>query len=233
MAIVYEVESPMQVREERTVALPKSLTSHAVSEIRALILSGELAEGERLIEQQLTDMLGISRPPLREAMRILEIEGFITTEARRGSRVVSLSEQDVFEVLTLRAAYERLAVELGVPVKDPARLAKVRTALANIEACAAAGDRPGIVEAGYAFHSSIVGLAGHSRLEEAYEAVHLQVLLCMARNLVAHERQNEDMHQNAERHRTLLEAIETGDQELVLRSLANHGDRAFLKNGVS
>jgi DNA-binding GntR family transcriptional regulator len=207
-----------------------SLTGHAVSQIRAMILSGQLAEGERLIEQQLTDMLGISRPPLREALRILESEGFITTEARRGSRVVSLSEQDVFEVLTLRAAYERLAVELGVPVRDPARLARVRAALASIEACADVGDRPGIIEAGYAFHSSIVALAGHSRLEEAYEAVHLHVVLCMARNLVAHERQNEDMHQNAARHRILLEAIESGDHEVVLTALANHGQRAFLQH---
>jgi DNA-binding GntR family transcriptional regulator len=223
----------MLVRDERAAVLPKSLTGHAVSEIRAMILSGELAEGERLIEQQLTDMLGISRPPLREAMRILESEGFITTEARRGSRVVSLSEQDVFEVLTLRAAYERLAVELGVPVKTSARLAKLRGALATIEACADAGDRPGIVEAGYAFHSAIVGLAGHSRLEEAYEAVHLQVLLCMARNLVAHERQNEDMHQNAARHRVLLEAIEAGDPAAVVTALANHGQQAFLPTSTS
>jgi DNA-binding GntR family transcriptional regulator len=227
------MEYPMNTRDGRAAALPKSLTGHAVSEIRSMILSGELAEGERLIEQQLTDMLGISRPPLREALRILESEGFITTEARRGARVVSMSEQDVFEVLSLRAAYERLAIELGVPVKHPARLERVRKELARIEACANAGDRAGIVEAGYSFHSSIVALAGHSRLDEAYEAVHLQVLLCMARNLVAHERQNEDMHQNAARHRVLLEAIESGNQDVVLQALANHGERAFLRDNIA
>lgn len=209
-------------------ALPTSLTDHAASVIRDMILSGELAEGERLIELQLTDMLGISRPPLREALRILEREGFITTEPRRGSRVVSLSEQDVFEVLTLRAALERLAVEIGVPVADATRIQRVRDELTRIETAADAGDRGGIVEAGYAFHSALVALAGHSRLSDAYESVHLQVVLCMARNLVARDA-HEDLHQNARRHRVLLESIETGDPQRVLEELAAHGERSFLQ----
>lgn len=223
----------MALSDISAVPLPKiSLTAHAVDTIRSMIVSGQLQEGERLTEQQLTDVLGISRPPLREAMRILEAQGFIKTEARRGARVVSLSEQDVFEVLTLRAALERLAIELGVPVKDQARLDNVRNALAQIEASADANDRSGIVEAGYAFHSAVVALAGHSRLNDAYESLHFQVLLCMKRNLVARD-QLEDMHQNAARHRLLLEVIETGDPAKVLQTLATHGERSFLQNSLT
>lgn len=218
----------MSIGARPTADLPKSLTDHAVTVIRGMILSGELSEGERLIEQQLTDLLGISRPPLREAMRILEAEGFIVTEARRGSRVVSLTEQDVFEVLTLRAALERLAVEIGIPVRDGSRLQTLRDAQARMEAAAAAADRSGLVEAGYAFHAALVALAGHTRLNEAYESVHMQVMLCMARNLISRDI-DEDLDNSARKHRILVEAVERGDPRAVLAELEKHGQRASIR----
>src|SRR3954464_4542740 len=91
-----------------------SLVQLAADAIRRMILAGELAEGERLIEERLTEQLGISRPPLREALRVLGQEGLIVARPRRGSTVATLTAQDVFEILTLRTALERLAIELGV-----------------------------------------------------------------------------------------------------------------------
>ena len=83
---------------------PPSLVQLAADELRRMILSAELQPGERLIEERLTEHLGISRPPLREAMRILQQEGLIVVQPRRGATVTSLSDQDVFEILTLRSA---------------------------------------------------------------------------------------------------------------------------------
>src|SRR5215207_1449259 len=113
-----------------------SLVQLATNAIRRMILAGELAEGERLIEERLTEQLGISRPPLREALRVLEQEGLIVTRPRRGSMVATLTDQDVFEILTLRSALERLAIELGVPVRHTERLKVAQQALLEMERCA-------------------------------------------------------------------------------------------------
>jgi len=206
-----------------------SLVHLAADAIRKMVLSGALAPGERLIEERLTEELGISRPPLREALRLLQQEGLIETRPRRGSVVTTMTDRDVFEILTLRSALERLAVELGVPVQDPKRLEVCRRALQRMEDFAAVEDRGALVEAAYAFHASIVALAGHGRLDESYAAVQRQVMLCMARNLYTREHEYEDLPTHVARHRHLLEVIEGGDPDAVLAELAVHGERSFLK----
>ncbi len=209
---------------------PPSLVQLAADELRRMILSAELQPGERLIEERLTEHLGISRPPLREAMRILQQEGLIVVQPRRGATVTSLSDRDVFEILTLRSGLERLAVELGVPVTDPDRLQRCRDALAEMEACAGREDRAHLVECGYAFHRSIVGLAGHRRLEGLYDSLHQQLLLCMAMNLYAREHYYEGLARHVERHKVLLDVIESGDPKAVLEELAAHGERSFTRH---
>jgi DNA-binding GntR family transcriptional regulator len=206
-----------------------SLVDLAAEAIRQQILSGAMGPGDRLIEERLTEELGISRPPLREALRILSQEGLIETRPRQGSVVATLTDQDVFEILTLRSAFEKLAVELGVPVSDPQRLERCRIALERMEDCAQREDRAMLVESGYAFHASIVALAGHRRLEASYASVQQQLLLCMARNLYVREHYHENLVDHVGRHRHLLELIEAGDPQAVLAELAVHGERSFLE----
>ncbi|WP_298806579.1 GntR family transcriptional regulator [uncultured Pseudokineococcus sp.] len=205
-----------------------SLVQLAVEQIRRMILSGALGEGERLTEERLTERLGISRPPLREALRTLQQEGLIEVRPRRGAVVTTLTEQDVMEILTLRSALERLAVELGVPVLEAERLAPCRAALASMERFAEQEDRGQLVSAAYDFHAAVVALAGHRRLDAAYSSVQRQQRLCMARNLYTRENQYEDLVTHVARHRRLLEVIEGGDPSAVLAELAVHGERSFL-----
>lgn len=207
---------------------PPSLVEMAAESIRSKILSGELTPGERLVEERLTAELGISRPPLREAMRLLQYEGLIETRPRHGSRVATLTDQDMFEILTLRSGLERLAIELGVPVQAPERLEACHQALQQMERNARDEDRAALVKSGYAFHASIVALAGHGRLNEIYRSVQRQLLVCMARNLYVRERYHEDLVHHVARHRHLYELIESGDPKAVLAELAVHGERSFV-----
>jgi DNA-binding GntR family transcriptional regulator len=206
---------------------PPSLVTLAAESIRKMILSGAFAPGERLVEERLTEHLGISRPPLREALRLLQKDGLVETRPRYGSTVAALTDQDVFEILTLRTGLERMAIELGVPVQDPERLVACYEALARMEQNARDEDRGSLVENGWAFHSSIVALAGHRRLSEIYRSVQQQLLLCMSRNLGVRERYHENLVEHVRRHRHLLELIEAGDPQAVLAELAVHGEGSF------
>jgi DNA-binding GntR family transcriptional regulator len=201
----------------------------AAEAIREMVLGGELRPGDRLVEERLTEELGISRPPLREALRLLEQEGLVLSMPRRGVIVTPLSAQDVYEIFTLRTTYERMAIELGVPCKDPELLSRCHRAINAMVQAAKAEDRGQFVRTSFEFHVAMVGLARHRRLEDAYRGLSLQLHIYIAGNTRAREERNESLDENIERHRRLLAAVERGDREDVLAELANHGDRTFLE----
>lgn len=222
----------MDVIAEDTRLQSPSLVTLALNAIRKKILAGELEPGERLIEERLTQELDISRPPLREALRLLENEGLVFTRPRRGSFVTTLDDRDVYEILSLRSALERSAFELGIPVSDPALLEPARDALAEMDRCAKAQDRGALVQAGYAFHSRLIKIAENRRLEDIYASLQQQVILCMSRNLIARERFYEDLEEHVRRHRYLFELVEAGDPQAALAELAVHGEQSFDANVV-
>src|SRR5258708_34648859 len=180
----------------RQIVAP-SLVLLAAGTLRDMIVSGELRPGARLVEEPLTEKLGVSQVQLREAMRILEREGLITTVPRHGSVVTALSRDDVHEIMTLRSALERLAAELAIPVTDPARLAPLRDAVRGMEDAA---DVATLVRHAYDFHLGFVRLAGHGRLEEAYRSLALQMRVHMVMNTRAQLRQGESFVASAARH---------------------------------
>jgi DNA-binding GntR family transcriptional regulator len=199
-----------------------------IVEIRALILSGDLKPGERLIEERLTEHFGVSRPPLREALRVLQQEGLIQSLPRRGSIVTPLDADDMREIYSLRWALEKLAIELGVPVSEPTRLQPLHDALARISKTAAAGDREGLLGANIDFHRALCGLAGHKRLLRIYDSLILQLRMYMAINLRAREELYGDPQDAVRRHKRLLDLIEAGDPEAVKAEIEVHGDRSFM-----
>jgi DNA-binding GntR family transcriptional regulator len=203
------------------------MTQLAAQALRSMILSGELRPGDRVIENRLTHELGVSRPPLREAMAVLEQEGLLVLEPRRGAIVTPLTLHDVYEIFTLRAELERLAVELGVPTRSERRLERCRQAMRDLEEAAENQDPGAVTERGFAFHLAVVGLAGHRRLEDSYRSLALQMSLCMAMNRRA-RRGLESLRGDAARHRHILDLVEAGDTEGVKHALVHHGHRTFL-----
>ena len=90
----------------------KALRDAAVLRIREAILQGRLKPGQRILEADMAQELGISRAPIREAIRQLESEGLVVSRAHRGTYVTTLSSQDAREIFSLRAALEGLAIML-------------------------------------------------------------------------------------------------------------------------
>jgi DNA-binding GntR family transcriptional regulator len=205
----------------------RSLVDLAATEIRRQILAGERSPGDRLTEERLTQELAISRPPLREALRVLQSEGLVDHSPRRGTFVTVLTPKDARDILAVRSGLERMAFESGIPVRDGHLLDPARQALDRMDRCARQEDRAGLVLAGYDFHAALVGVSDNTRLHKIYSSVQQQILLCMARNLIARERFHEDLVAHVARHRDLLAIVEHGSLPEALEALATHGEGSF------
>ncbi|WP_422769630.1 GntR family transcriptional regulator [Plantactinospora sp. WMMC1484] len=204
-----------------------SLVELAVLRLRREILSGKTQPGERLVEEQLTRRLGISRAPLREALRLLAQQGLVEHVPRRGARVATLSDRDVQELYAVRDVLERHAVRAALPVRSAVELAGLEATLSGMREAIQAGDRLGVAEAHRAFHVELVALAGNRQLSAVYEAILLKLQLYMALNL-RREAELAQPGDGLDRHERLLAAVADGDPEAVIAVLASHGARSYL-----
>lgn len=207
----------------------ESLVSLATTEIRKLIVSGELAPGDKLNEPPLAERLGISRPPLREALRTLESEGLLEQSPRRGYRVVSMTETDINEIYSLRRALEMFALDYLLARKDPATYAPLDPIIKAMRAAAKRGDRAAVVQANIDFHTALVDAAGHRRLSDTYRSLMLQMQLCMAANVLNEARTKGDLTKGVDRHTELLACLRSGDPERIRREFEEHGERDYLE----
>lgn len=211
-----------------TVLHVPTISETLVKSIRAMIFAGELRPGERLLEERLAQRFGVSRPPLREAMRILSQGGIITSSPRRGFIVTPMSGDDVREIYELRFVLERAAAELSVPVKDPQRLQPTREALDRMRQEAAQNNPDLMLEANSAFHSALIALPGNSRIIAAYATILEQLEMCMAINLKFRQELYKDPQDVVRRHEHLLALIEAGERDALVDAIVHHGDRSFL-----
>lgn len=211
----------------RRIEAPPSMSALAAEALRQMVLTGELRPGDRVIENRLTEELGVSRPPLREAMRVLEQEGLIVQTPRKGAVVAPVTPHDIYEIVSLREEIEQIAVRLGVPVRSQERLDRLRQAFQALQDAAEEPGAARVVETSFAFHLAIVGLAGHRRLEDVYRSLSLQMRMCMAMNRRARAA-IETAREDAARHRPLMDLVEAGDVEGMAHALAHHGQRTYL-----
>ncbi len=100
--------------------------------LRQAILRGELKPGERLMEIQLANKLGVSRTPIREAIRKLELEGLVLMIPRKGAEVAEITEKNLRDVLEVRCALEELAVQLACDRMDEEGVRELRAAAGDV-----------------------------------------------------------------------------------------------------
>lgn len=206
----------------------RSLVDLAVSEIQRLIHTGVYKPGEKLGENELSLQLGVSRPPLREALRELAQRGIIERAPRRGSRVVSLTAKEVKEIYSLREALENFAATAAFPNPNPQSLKMMRGALDDMAVAASKSDHGEIVRSNRDFHVALVGMANHSLLVDIYVGLMDKMQLCMSDNLRMETEVAGDYESGVNRHRLLLESIESGNVKQVLNALRDHGERQVI-----
>jgi DNA-binding GntR family transcriptional regulator len=183
-----------------------------------LITNGDLHPGTRLIEVEVSQKLGVSRGPVREALRILESEGLVVNHPGRGSFVVEISQKDILETYSLRALLEQEAIRLAIERSAPEDIAELEAILADMFAAAADGDRGGVLDRDLAFHRRIWRITGHSRLEAYLEelAIHSKMYVAVQTAQYA------DLAAGISDHNVLLDALKTRDTKLATETLKEH-----------
>ncbi len=191
------------------------------TEIRRLILDGTLGQGERLIEDRLAEQLGVSRNPIREALRMLEAEGFVDTAARRGCFVATLSAAHAADLFEVRLAVEPLGARLAAreagrsPGSCRGHIARMKELLTEAQANPAELDLDRLAELHTELHSLVFEMTGNSYL--------IAIAIPMVKRGQWLLRQSAPLRVPAawEQHRGLIRAIEAGDADLA-EAVARH-----------
>jgi DNA-binding GntR family transcriptional regulator len=205
--------------------LPATLVEVVTNRLRDAILSGSLKPGEKVLEEQLCVEFGISRAPLREALRLLSQQGLVEHLPRRGSRVAEWSPSDILQLFALRHVLERHAVETALPMDEPeSALEPVRAALERMRR---ARDELGRDDAHRRFHAAVVELADNRQLDIALEPILLKLQLPMAMNL-RHEAQHHRADDGIRRHQAIVAALATNDPVTAMAALDDHGELHYL-----
>ncbi len=205
--------------------LPATLVEVAGHRLRDAILSGALQPGQKIVEEQLCANLGISRAPLREALRLLAQQGLVEQLPRRGSRVADWSRSDILQLFALRHVLERHAIESTLPLADiDASLLPVRDALDQMRAATDELDKD---DAHRVFHAAVVGLADNRQLNLTLEPILLKLQLPMAVNL-REEARHHHPRDGIARHAAIVTALETNDPAVVIAALRDHGHLHYL-----
>jgi DNA-binding GntR family transcriptional regulator len=146
--------------------------------IREAILSGKLAAGTRLIEDDLAGMLNVSRGPIRQALFRLQQEGLVVHEAHRGATVATVSGEDIAEIYSLRSGLERLAVEEACRKASEADLEPLEAILLLFRSIPRTDiTRKRVAELDMEFHDALFRAAHHQRLYRTWQTLRSQVMV--------------------------------------------------------
>ncbi len=195
----------------------EALGTQVANHIRDAIVRGDLLEGERLVETEFAESLGVSRGPVRDGFRILEAEGLIAKRGQ-GYLVQRLDERDIHELYSLRGSLESLAMSMTMALDERPDLAPLRAVVEIMGKAADAGDSDEFARADVTFHSMLCDISGHRRLAAVwrqYEPITMALLRVTV--LV-----DDDLHITTAQHALLLDLIEAGDRAEVMTELDDH-----------
>lgn len=194
------------------------LGEHVAQEIRLAIIGGTLARGTHLVESRLSEMFGVSRGPVRDALQRLTEEGLVESR-RRGTFVRGLDLDDIAELYSLRQLIESDVIQRCIDGED-VDLTPVRTALENMRAALRTGDASAFAQADLDFHSAFYIAAGHRRIRAIWQ----QYRPTFAGMLEVTNAVDENLTPTLEDHEVLLDAVLTGDRDRALTLLEHHLD---------
>jgi DNA-binding GntR family transcriptional regulator len=205
-----------------------SLGEIVAGRLREAILNAELQPGQHLREEQIAELLEVSRGPVRDAFLILAGEGLVRLSRHRGATVVEMSADDFGEVYSLRSAIEELAVRLAIRRHDAADLEALDRSLGELRSRMRRSSvtPQEAARLDVSFHDGIFRAAHHDRLYKSWSTIRLQVHWFMLLRTVADKDWRDDMVQN---HLRILDLIRSGDEAAAVTAVGDHIRQAYTR----
>lgn len=186
--------------------------------LREAILKGDLKPGERLMELQLASQLGVSRTPIREAIRMLEQEGLAVTMPRKGAEVAKMTLKGMEDVLEVRAALDELASQLACERMTEAQMERLQARKADFEKSLATGNVKAIAEADVNFHDVIYEATGNPKLVNMLNNLREQIY----RYRVEYLKDEKNYPKLIEEHEAIYQALIQRNKEAARVSIGEH-----------
>jgi DNA-binding GntR family transcriptional regulator len=205
----------------RSLADHQSLRERIVARLRQAIITGDLAPKSRLMEPALARQLNVSRTPLREAIRQLEAEGFVTAVPRVGCSVSEITPQDVEDLYAIRTVIEGLAARQAAENPDPAKREVLENVLSDLAKRTA--DYRQYHELSGRFHDIIVELSGNRRLQGIYQSLAQHVSRMRTLSFAVRGRPEISLRG----HRRIATAILRGEAVEAERAMRAHIEAAY------
>ena len=189
--------------------------------LRQAILKGELKPGERLMEIALAERLGVSRTPIREAMRKLELEGLVVMIPRRGAQVANITEKDLNDVLEVRIALENVAIEKACKNMTDEDMSRLWVAAKSFEHTIGEGNLVKLAEADVAFHEIIYQASDNKRLIQTLNNLREQIYRYRVEYLKDGETRDVLVREHEERTRAIRERDVERAQKISFQHIEN------------
>lgn len=206
-----------------TVALPElahaSLRQRITNVLRSEIVNGRLLPGDRIVEEEVSQQLKVSRGPVREALRQLEQEGLVVSYPYRGTEVLGVSQEEVDEILVpIRLTLERFAFRQAVSRLTAADMDELASLVVAMRRAAAEADLDQLAGDDVRFHELVIARSGHPHCLQIWKTIEPRVR--------AHFRRDAPVHPSPfelpDEHQELLDALRTRDEATVLAVLERH-----------
>ena len=210
----------------------KPLRDIVFENLRTAILEGELKAGKRLMEVQLAEQLGVSRTPIREAIRKLELEGLVVMLPRKGAYVANMSFKDLIDVLEIRASLEGLAAYLAAERRRDEDIVELERVAKEFEKSVRETNIDNVLKKDIEFHEKIFLMANNKKLYQIITSLWEQV----HRFRVTYVSNYEASLSLVDEHNKMLEAIKSGDSELAKKYATEHielAEQFFMENTVN
>lgn len=200
----------------------KPLREIVFETLREAIINAVLKPGERLMEIQLAEEMGVSRTPVREAIRKLELEGFVVMVPRKGAYVAGISIKDIADVFEIRAAMEGLAAGLAAERITEEELEQLERILVKIGECVQNNDLEKLIEVDTEFHDTLYKACRNERLVQIVSNLREQIQRARTASLSTPGRSKYAL----EEHKKIVEAVSERNVELAQMLAREHIENA-------
>ena len=206
----------LEIKEHRDDYIP--LRDIVFHKLREAIITGRLVPGDRLMEIKLANEMGVSRTPVREAIRKLQAEGLVIMNARRGAVVAPINEEVMQELLEIRKALESLACQLVAVKSGSGDIQRLRDINSDMRSAIDESDVDKITEKDVEFHETITELAANSHLTSMLD----QIKEHLYRYRLEFIKELKNKNVLADEHDRIIDALQSGNAKAAGREIEKH-----------